>query len=93
MADPVDEGTVTDDVRNPMCTEKYSDATRDDCFTENRATLHLHGGVTPWISDGTPHQWITPANETTPWPQGVSRPERARHGRRWHAGRRAGLHG
>ena len=28
--------------------------------------------VTPWISDGTPHQWITPANETTPWPQGVS---------------------
>ena len=45
---------------------------RDMCFTENRATLHLHGGVTPWISDGTPHQWITPANETTPWPQGVS---------------------
>ena len=42
------------------------------CFTENRATLHLHGGVTPWISDGTPHQWITPANETTPWPQGVA---------------------
>ena len=35
-------------------------------------TLHLHGGITPWISDGTPHQWITPANETTPWPQGVS---------------------
>ena len=26
----------------------------------------------PWISDGTPHQWITPANETTPWPQGVA---------------------
>ena len=33
--------------------------------------MHLHGGITPWISDGTPHQWITPANETTPWPQGV----------------------
>jgi FtsP/CotA-like multicopper oxidase with cupredoxin domain len=30
-------------------------------FTENRATLHLHGGATPWISDGTPHQWTTPA--------------------------------
>ena len=29
-------------------------------YTQNRATLHLHGGVTPWISDGTPHQWITP---------------------------------
>ena len=27
-------------------------------FTQNRATLHLHGGTTPWISDGTPHQWI-----------------------------------
>ena len=29
----------------------------------NRATLHLHGGATPWISDGTPHQWTTPAGE------------------------------
>ncbi len=26
-----------------------------------RSTIHLHGGDTPWISDGTPHQWITPA--------------------------------
>ncbi len=26
-----------------------------------RAVLHLHGGATPWISDGTPHQWITPS--------------------------------
>ena len=43
-----------------------------DCFKDNRATLHLHGGITPWISDGTPHQWITPANENTPWPRGVS---------------------
>ena len=42
------------------------------CFKDDRATLHLHGGTTPWISDGTPHQWITPAGETTPWPQGVS---------------------
>ena len=73
MNPPVNSGTVTDEVRNPMCTEKYYDAAmRDMCFTENRATLHLHGGVTPWISDGTPHQWITPANEATPWPQGVS---------------------
>ena len=73
MNAPVDEGLVTDEVRNPMCTEKYYDpAMRDMCFTENRATLHLHGGVTPWISDGTPHQWITPANENNPWPQGVA---------------------
>ncbi|HKV82220.1 MAG TPA: hypothetical protein VJP02_28990, partial [Candidatus Sulfotelmatobacter sp.] len=30
---------------------------------DNRATLHLHGGATPWISDGTPHQWTTPIND------------------------------
>ena len=42
------------------------------CYTENRATIHLHGGITPWISDGTPHQWITPAGENTPYPKGVS---------------------
>ena len=41
-------------------------------YTQNRATLHLHGGHTPWISDGTPHQWITPAGEDTPYPKGVS---------------------
>jgi FtsP/CotA-like multicopper oxidase with cupredoxin domain len=34
-------------------------------YSENRATLHLHGGHNPWISDGTAHQWITPAGETT----------------------------
>ena len=43
-----------------------------DCYSENRATLHLHGGITPWISDGTPHQWITPASESTDYPKGVS---------------------
>jgi FtsP/CotA-like multicopper oxidase with cupredoxin domain len=31
---------------------------------QNRATLHLHGGATPWISDGTPHQWTTPELDT-----------------------------
>lgn len=41
-------------------------------FTQNRATLHLHGGFNTWISDGTPHQWITPAGETTSYPKGVS---------------------
>jgi len=41
-------------------------------YTENRATLHLHGGATPWISDGTPDQWTTPAGETTQYPKGVS---------------------
>jgi FtsP/CotA-like multicopper oxidase with cupredoxin domain len=43
-----------------------------EMYTQNRATLHLHGGVTPWISDGTPNQWITPAGEMTPYPEGVS---------------------
>lgn len=43
-----------------------------EMYTENRAVLHLHGGRTPWISDGTPHQWITPAGEQTAYPQGVS---------------------
>lgn len=67
MPPPKNDGTVTDEVRNPPCTDDKA-----GCFTDNRATLHLHGGVTPWISDGTPHQWITPAGETTAWPQGVS---------------------
>ena len=66
---PTTAGTVMDDVRNPMCSEYPK---MDDCFKDNRATLHLHGGNTPWISDGTPHQWVTPANETTMWPEGVS---------------------
>ncbi len=41
-------------------------------YTQNRANIHLHGNNTIWISDGTPHQWITPAKENTPYPQGVS---------------------
>ncbi len=41
-------------------------------YTQNRATIHLHGGATPWISDGTPHQWTTPAGEMTQYPKGVS---------------------
>ncbi len=47
-----------------------------DCapYPQNRAAIHLHGGRTPWISDGTPHQWILPAGEipNTPYKQGVS---------------------
>jgi len=41
-------------------------------YTQNRATLHLHGGNTIWISDGTPYQWTVPASESTPYPKGVS---------------------
>jgi FtsP/CotA-like multicopper oxidase with cupredoxin domain len=43
-----------------------------DKFTQNRATIHLHGNNTVWISDGNTHQWITPASENTPYPSGVS---------------------
>lgn len=69
MMEPMNENSVMDMVRNPMCSE-YPKS--DMCFKDNRATLHLHGGITPWISDGTPHQWITPAGEMTAWPEGVS---------------------
>jgi FtsP/CotA-like multicopper oxidase with cupredoxin domain len=79
---PTSGGVVEDAIRNPMCTGMYFDAGTgmwmtmpkmlEHCFADNRATLHLHGGNTPWISDGTPHQWITPGTEATPWPEGVS---------------------
>jgi FtsP/CotA-like multicopper oxidase with cupredoxin domain len=41
-------------------------------YSQDRATLHLHGGVTPWISDGTPDQWTTPVGSTEQYPKGVS---------------------
>jgi FtsP/CotA-like multicopper oxidase with cupredoxin domain len=43
-------------------------------YQQNRATLHLHGGLTPWVSDGTPHQWTVPGSDvlSTPYPTGVS---------------------
>jgi len=59
---PVDT-TVMGSGMGPMMGENY---------TQNRATLHLHGGRTPWISDGTVHQWTTPAGEDTVYPKGVS---------------------
>ena len=38
--------------------------------SQNRTSVHLHGGNTPWISDGTARQWfkpstLTPANDAT----------------------------
>jgi FtsP/CotA-like multicopper oxidase with cupredoxin domain len=41
-------------------------------YTQNRATIHLHGGNTPWISDGTQHQWTVPAGESTTHKKGAS---------------------
>jgi FtsP/CotA-like multicopper oxidase with cupredoxin domain len=40
-------------------------------YTQNRTNIHLHGGDSPWISDGGPHTWITPAGENTPYKRGV----------------------
>ena len=34
--------------------------------TDNRTALHMHGGNTPWISDGTPRQWVKPKGEAGP---------------------------
>jgi len=41
-------------------------------YTDNRTAVHLHGGTTPWISDGTPHQWFTPAAENAFYNRGAS---------------------
>ena len=67
---PLADMAMDTDPLNPMCDDVA--VMPDDCYTENRATLHLHGGITPWISDGTPHQWTTPAGENTAYPEGVS---------------------
>ena len=41
-------------------------------YSSNRSTIHLHGGVTPWISDGTMDQWTSPADSNEQYPKGVS---------------------
>ena len=43
-----------------------NDGSHNAMASQNRAVVHLHGGASPWISDGTPHQWITPAGESVP---------------------------
>ena len=47
-----------------------------EMYPDNRATIHLHGGLTPWVSDGTPHQWVAPnlesASHTAPYLKGAS---------------------
>lgn len=40
---------------------------------DNRTAVHLHGGNTPWISDGTPRQWFRPKGAGT----GTTPPEGA----------------
>ena len=44
----------------------------DEVYPQNRASLYLHGGLTPWISGGTQYQWVTPAGERSPYGSGPS---------------------
>ena len=44
----------------------------DQTYPQNRASLHLHGGLTPWISGGSQYQWIAPARERSPYSAGPS---------------------
>ncbi len=39
-------------------------------YTQNRAEIHLVGGQSPWISAGTPHQWVAPAAEAAAYAAG-----------------------
>jgi len=41
-------------------------------YTQNRTSTHNHGAFTPWISDGTPYQWFTPAGEGGNYLKGAS---------------------
>lgn len=43
-----------------------------EMYPENRTCVHLHGNNSVWISDGTPHQWFTPADEVTSQKKGIS---------------------
>jgi len=38
-----------------------SDGVNKAIASKKRTAVHLHGGIPPWISDGTPHQWFTPS--------------------------------
>jgi FtsP/CotA-like multicopper oxidase with cupredoxin domain len=60
---PDADWTETGSPADQQCASAVEEGTPAVCFAENRATLHLHGGRSPWISDGTPHQWITPPGE------------------------------
>jgi FtsP/CotA-like multicopper oxidase with cupredoxin domain len=44
----------------------------DTPYTQNRAEIHLVGGQSPWISAGTPHQWVAPVGEITTLARGAS---------------------
>ena len=69
----VNDSDVLDEVRNPLCgrTPKPVDPITHEgiCFSQNRWTMHLHGGITPWISDGTPTSGSPRPARTPPTPR------------------------
>ncbi len=42
-------------------------------YTQNRASIRLVGGQAPWISAGSPHQWVAPAGETAAYAAGLGK--------------------
>jgi FtsP/CotA-like multicopper oxidase with cupredoxin domain len=42
-------------------------------YTQNRSEIHLVGGQAPWISAGTPHQWVAPAGEAAAYAAGLGK--------------------
>ena len=42
-------------------------------YTHNRAEIHLVGGQSPWISAGSPHQWVAPAGEVAAYAAGLGK--------------------
>jgi len=65
MPIPVDESIAGG---GPILDKNGNETARK--FSQNRVSIHWHGGDTPWVSDGTPHQWIAPAGDIS-WEPGV----------------------
>jgi FtsP/CotA-like multicopper oxidase with cupredoxin domain len=62
--DPVTGAPLLDATGNPYSVPVLVNG-KPVKFSNNRATIHWHGGDSPWTNDGTPHQWFTPAGDIT----------------------------
>lgn len=47
-------------------------ASTKENYAENRCVIHMHGGNTPWNSDGTPNQWVSAKGQNVYYKQGES---------------------
>ena len=44
-------------------------------LAQNRTSVHLHGGLVPWVSDGGPHAWWAPNGDHGPsWTNALGNP-------------------